>query len=51
LRTAFSVSGETFALPFITRETVARLTPAVSATKSIVTSTLRELLLAVTGQF
>ena len=34
LRTAFSVSADTFALPLITRETVARLTPAVSATKS-----------------
>ena len=48
LRTAFSVSGETLALPFITRETVARLTPAVSATKSIVTSKLRVEVLVVT---
>ena len=39
LRTAFSLSGETLALPLITRETVAGLTPAVFATKSKVAST------------
>ena len=40
--TARSRSGETFAEPFITRETVALLTPADFATKSIVTSNLPE---------
>jgi hypothetical protein len=38
LFTALSRSGETFAVPFMTLETVARLTPAVFATKSMVTS-------------
>jgi hypothetical protein len=38
LFTALTLSGETFAEPFITLETVARLTPADLATKSIVTS-------------